>query len=106
MTTAMYDRTCAIQRRTRTDDGRGGGDHTWAALYSGVHCARQPAGATERERYSRESVVCTDVVYMDFISGLKERDRIVEGSDTLDIVGIRDMGGRQRMLAVDVELVK
>ena len=62
-----------------------------AALDAHVEPEPAPVAESTQSHTDAPAIIATDVVYMDFVSGLKERDRIKEVADRL----VREHGWNQ-----------
>ena len=91
---------------TVTPDGRGGQIVAWPDPPSGPWIKAYVRAATSREQAAAGALqtVATHIVQVYFdarITADKRLRRVAPAAPTLEIVGVRDEDGKQRMLALD-----
>lgn len=87
------DRAIRIERATPSRDGSGAEILTWGLLCTRYakksHSRGSEKGSANKETASREVIYTTR-----YVSGLTEKDRIVDDSEVYDIVQINELGRR------------
>ena len=92
----MLRSLCTIQRRTDVDDNYMTRATTWADVFVNVKCDIQPRSGDELAQYGRVMVDVTHVMYSEPIE-LREKDRVVSGGTTFEVVVVRDIARRGRL---------
>ena len=102
-----YPHTVTVQRATDgANDDRGVAVQTWADL-ADVPAFVQPKSTRELMQLSQSGPVTSmHAAYLPPSTDVTEADRLVLGSDTYQITGIRDEAGLQHHLKVDLRLVE
>lgn len=99
---AMMDQRIIIQRSTvASRDAHGGEVLTWAD-YKTRQAEVRYGGGSEGQASNKETASLTAVFRFRYISDLTEKDRIVHGSNVLDIVSIIP-NGRKHFQTVQTE---
>lgn len=91
------------QRKTTSVDASGGITETWAN-YLTLSCRIQPLSAREQQLYSRETEVVTHKIYFPGTPDITPSHRIVYGSNTFEVKGVRNIDHLDRFLTVEAEL--
>ena len=88
--TGLLNRTCNIQRKTLTADGRGGATSAWANVYTSIPCRISTQSGQEKEIYARETNNIFRNMYIEYSANytITEQDRVVSDSITWDIASI------------------
>ena len=96
--------TITIQENTAVPDGKGGNPATWTTKHANIKARIRPIAAREDERWEGVAADLTHTVYIaDATLDIKEKDRVVFGSRTFDILGVRDIDEWNRYLQLGVE---
>lgn len=93
-----------IQRRTSVTDTQGGAAWTWATL-AREWVLIEPVSARESALVEQMTGTVSTVVTMNFRDDLSVKDRIINGSRTLEIESIQDptaYGEELRVLCIEV----
>jgi len=99
--------TVTIQRNTPTNDRKGGRPDSWAALHTDIKARIRPASANEIAQWGGLPVRLSHIVYFhDASLDILERDRIVYGTRTFNILGVRDVDEWSRYLIVTAEEIR
>lgn len=105
---SMLNRTCEIRAPKYDPDGMGGQIETLAVVATGVPCSIDAIGAQEGIYYQRLGVNVTHLIYMQpqkpEIDELHQL--ILDDGHEYNVLGIKDVGGRQRIWIVEVERTK
>ncbi|MGB0970435.1 MAG: phage head closure protein [Mycobacterium sp.] len=94
----MFDTTISTERRTNVTSDSGGTSVSWAANLTGIPASVQPGTSNEAIQLGAERGKTTYDVYIEAGHDITSADRIVSGSDTLNVLSNRDMAGRGRVL--------
>ena len=100
---SLCDKTITIERSGLTVSGTGAYEETYG-IWKTVTARIQPLSATEMVKLGREA---TDVGIRLYCvpCGIQEPDRIVFGTRTFEVLGVRDIDEQDRLMTVDcVEL--
>lgn len=95
--------TVTTQRKTTASDAAGGLTETWANLLK-LSCRIQPLSAREAQLYSRETEIVTHKIYFPGAPDVTASDRIIFGSNTYEVKGVRNIDHLDRFLTVEAEL--
>ena len=89
--TSMFNNSADIERLVQTRDAGGAIIWTYGAHLSSVPCRCQPAsGRTQQSINSRYANEVSHVVYIASGLDITDKDRVIIGTRTLDILGITD----------------
>lgn len=78
--------TATIKRLTKISDGAGGYSQSWATASSPACAASTQMGQAEQQLAARLSIVNAWVVRLPAATDVRPADRLVIGSDTLEVV--------------------
>lgn len=81
---------CTAKLRTRTKDSLGGGKDSYAVVFTGRACWRQPAGDAEVRDFQQRGQRLTHKIYFSSDPGLDERHVLMIGSDTMRVLSVSD----------------
>lgn len=102
---ANMNETAAVRRVTRASDGMGGWTETWATAAT-LACRRVSTLSQAEQRIAeRLAVVRPWLVQVAALSDVREADRLVIGSDTLEVihVAMSSWEAVRRVLCSEVE---
>ena len=93
-----------IQENTATPDGKGGNPATWSNKHVNIKARIRPIAAREDERWEGVAADLTHTIYISDASlNIRESDRMLYGTRTFDILGVRDIDEWGRYLQLGVE---
>lgn len=85
LTAAACDKTCVIQRKTRTPDGMGSFTETWTTIKTTVAGIQQPsAGLLTNYAYRLGSLNAWHVL-LPYGTNVREQDRLLIENQTLEV---------------------
>ena len=93
--------TVSVERVTRTDDGKGGWTESWSATAPALPCRIQPLSAAEIARYATVQVEVTHRVYFEGAPDVIPPDRLIYGTRTFEVKGVRNIDELGRLTTVD-----
>lgn len=83
---SLLNKTVDIKRKTQTSDLQGGYTSTWATIHQSVKCRFYPLSSKEAMlSYNKASVFANYFIYLEYISGLAEGDRVYLGTRIFEI---------------------
>lgn len=94
MRAGSLDRRVVIQTVSETQDSMGAPTQTWST-FAEVWANRRDTRGSERIRAQSETAMADAVFRIRWLDGVTAKMRLVEGSDTWDIVAIAEMGRRE-----------
>lgn len=97
--------TITLQRATVTQGGMGQQAQTWADVSTPTGWI-QPAAADTIARYGARNMVVTHTAYFSADPAIQLGDRLVVGSTTYKVDGLRDQAGMERLWSADLEEVR
>ncbi len=106
-TLSIHTITIEQNTGTATGDGKGGWPDSWAVKYEDIKARIQPRSANERSQWGGLPTVGTHVIYVpDASLAITEKDRIIFGTRTFNILGVRDIDEWGRFLTIDAEEIR
>lgn len=94
----------SIERATTTDDGHGGQDVAWSAIYPrGIWAKVQSVRGREEERHGRLATVETYLVTVRFGIDALTTDRVVWRGKTMNIRAAADREGAREWWTLECE---
>ena len=103
----LCNRTVDVKTVTRTKDARGTWTEVTADRYASMPCRIQPVSGQEAVLYDRRGVDASHKLFTPGgYTGIKEHDRIVDGSDTYDVQLARDIDLMGHHVEVLMRLVR
>jgi hypothetical protein len=101
---SLLDSLITIKQATNTDDGSGGQTVAWGTLYRRVPCRFESlSGSKAQTTYAKLTPLPDFIVYMEYKSGIKEGDRLVDSKNReYSILLVEDwsLQGQYQRLAV------
>lgn len=94
MVTGPMDRILTIQQKTVTADGQGAAVESWATLKS-IWAERRELKLKERLQAEQVNLKITCSYFSQYNSDITEKMRAIEGSQTFEIIGVREIGRKQ-----------
>ena len=88
-----------IQNATHAEDGKGGSTPTWADVES-VWAEVSPSSSRERFYAGQVDADATHKVTMRYTANVSTESRIIHGTRTLHVVGLRNIDERNRMIEI------
>lgn len=98
----FYDKRIDIEEPTGTPDGMGGVARTWAKIHRRVKCSIQPMRAEEKVLYDKTVASKLMKIYLAVLADVEEHWRIIWGSKTFEILGIRTPAEKGLYMILDV----
>jgi len=96
--------TIDVQRNNPTPDRKGGRPDNWEALHTSIKARIRPVSARELAQWGGLPTVLTHIVYVaDASLEIREKDRIVYGGRTFNVLGVRDVDELGRYLIINAE---
>ena len=99
-----FNSTAAVNRKSRSTDGRGGNTYTYATVYSSLSCRVSMKSSSERFLGDKIDSNASHVIFIASGSTIKLSDQFVVGSDTYTINGI-NKPSRGAHIELDAELI-
>lgn len=90
-------------KRQTYSRGSGGGMTLTLTTVGTKQCRLQPLNTREREEFAQSGQWIDAVAYFDSEPSIDERDIIEFGSDTYEVIGVRDTDELGRLFVVDLE---
>lgn len=101
---ARSGHTLTHQRAAEAERGAAGGRRiAWATLADEIPCWVQPVQAAVAEHYAARALVVSHAIYVAQDIGCLPDDRLVVGSATYLVRGVRDMAGLSRAWRIDAQ---
>ena len=102
----LLNKTCVIRRFTSSsNDAHGNPVKVWSDLATDIACRLQPRRGREALQPT-QVVVGTHVLYLEAGVDITERDRVVVGATTYEVLFVEGAAGQGHHLEADLELVK
>ena len=102
----MLNVTCVIRRFTSSSkDAHGNLVKVWSDLATDVACRLQPRRGREAVQPT-QVVVGSHVLFLEIGTDITEKDRVVVGATTYEVLFVEDAAGQGHHLEADLELVK
>ena len=104
----MLDRTCTIQKWTKSlDSTTGQMQYTWTNYMTNVPCTKKTLTGDERLISGKESMIATDKFYFKYGLSLSEKsNRIVFDGKTFEILSTGDAAVKRHHLEVKVQVIE
>ena len=104
----LLNTTCTIQVATKVVDSTTGEmTKTWATHASSVACRLDQASGSERRLVNNVYVQATHILFIAYRTDLDEHDyRIIVGSDTYNILLVKNAGGEGHHTELELEIIK
>ena len=99
--------TITIQRNSAVSDGRGGTPDNWVTKHKDIAARIRPVGAREQAQWGGTPALLTHIVYVaDASLEILEKDRILYGTRSFDVLGVRDIDELGRFLTIDAREIR
>jgi len=104
--TGLLNKSCTIQRPSSSGVGAGGRDiTTFAELSTGNACRLNP-GTGQEYIIDRQTVVAEFVLFLNGDVDITEKDQVIIGSKTYEVLLVKDAAGHSHHLECDLKLVR
>lgn len=94
MISERFDRIITIQSVTNTTDTYGATIQSWAT-YATIWAEKRDLSMRERLQAGQGNPLITVRYFAHYNSGITEKMRVVDGSDTFEILGVREIGRKE-----------
>ena len=99
--------TISVQQNNPTPDRKGNVPDNWEAKYTDIKARIMSASANEQAKWGGVPTMLTHVIYIpDATQDIKEKDRIIFGSRTFDVLGSRNIDEWDKFLTINCREIR
>ena len=102
----FFNSVATVNRLTKEDDAAGNWTEKWVPVVMNLPCCIQPRSGREWVSHEKRQSEVSHVMYcLPLSTGIRPSDRVVRGSDSYDILDVRDVDYMNRFITIDLKQV-